>query len=543
MRNRTLFSMPSLFFIVSFFFLTCNLPEHESSTGNDSSTLPNIVFLLIDDLGTSSVPIYDNNPDSIGWTSSEADGSDSIEYEIPNLLSFSQEARVYTNMYATSLCAPSRGLLITGRYPFRNGMVYPGWHTNLPAADYHQNNYSTNNAITSQTGYLNTNQVTYPQVLRAMGYQTAFGGKWNLRWGQEMCILDSNNEAYTNTYVPDQAAHLNTMGFDSTFGPIALVGNTIDYYPPQLRSEPTPQKQYLPDSLLSWMTNQLNDRSSPQYIHYCFGLIHDPYACAVDSSEYGYAPPPFDIYDYNEDSVFADKMIEVDLLVGKFVDRIDSMDNVNGTQTLIIIAGDNGTENTYYSKFNNSWVVGGKDSNKSYGSRVPFMVRWPNVVAHGIDNTLADFSDIFPTMVELVNGEDSLDSLVASGNPGYLPTYTGGQYPTESDSSYVLDGQSLLYEMTNGQMGTYVAPREGIYTQYQDVAFLANQDYQLAIEENVGFYKINFETLSDSTISTATLIPGIGQKANPNPFTSGTVEYNNYESLVNFYNTLFPNAD
>lgn len=543
----------SLIFL--FLSLTTCLPEPKKKADPPKNILPNIVFLLIDDLGMSSVPTYGNpsgNPN--GWTATNGAGTDSIKYKTPNLFSFGQEARVYTNMYATSLCAPSRGQLITGRYPYRNGIVFPGWELGEGKADFYPNNQSDQTPIiTDQDGYLDPKQVGYPDVLRAVGYQTAFGGKWNLRYGQTMGALDGVDSTYMNTYVPKQKEHLFQMGFDTTFSPVALVGNTIDYYPPELQDKPTLDEQYLPNELAGWMRNILiegRQQNTPQYIHYCFGLIHDPYG----SDEYGYSPPPRDSGLYNNDAVWADKMEEVDLLLGQFVRLIDSLDQVNGTETMIIVAGDNGTEpngenDNYFSKYNDTWVQGGKFSNYTHGSRVPFMVRWPGVVPDTVDHTLTDFADIFPTMVELVNGEQALDSLVGGLNDGFTPSYKGGLHPVQTDSSYVIDGQSLLFDMTEGKMGGQISPRAAVYAQTSSQAFLANEAYQLRINSNSqytdvlnGFFKINDETLLDSTISSRTLIGSIGAAPVANPFQGGTADSIGYADLIAYYFSLFPNA-
>lgn len=518
-------------------------------------SLPNIVFLLIDDLGISSVPAYGNPSDSTtGWTSLYTTRNDSIEYLAPNIASLAEESRVYTNMYATSLCAPSRGQLITGRYPFRNGIVYPGWDLDAGPAPYDTNDVSGQAPIISALGYLDSSQVGYPAVLRAMGYETAFGGKWNLRYGQTMCDLDGKQYGDTTGYlgntVPNQASHLNAMGFDQTFGPVALVGNTIDYYPPQLEDEGSLSKQYLPNALYDWMLTTLSGREAgtPQYIHYCFGLIHDPFNGACNDEHGPFSPPPpFTGKTQHDslmrDSVWAQKMMYVDGLVGKFVRAIDSVDSVNNTQTMIILAGDNGTENEYFSNFNNTWVPGGKFTNTSNGARVPFMVRWKGVVTKGADNTLSDFADVFPTMVELVQGEDALDSLVNVGNPGFHPSYKGGKYPEQTASSYTLDGQSLLYDMTGGNLGCALSPRTGIYAQTNGQALIANEGYKLGIETDVGFYQINNVTLADDSITGATLISAIGDSAVSNPFSPGSPEAANYDSLVTYYYTLFPAAN
>ena len=142
-------------------------PGNNSSSGHDYDSQPNIVFLLIDDLGISSMPNYGDHPQNdTGWTYYQGAKSDSLRYYTPVLDSFGQISRVYTNMYATSLCAPSRGELITGRYPFRNGVVNPAYDSSYPADFVVNNLIPDSSAITTSSGYLDPNQIGYPQVLQ-----------------------------------------------------------------------------------------------------------------------------------------------------------------------------------------------------------------------------------------------------------------------------------------------------------------------------------------------------------------------------------------
>jgi len=541
------------FIIISASLLACKKPHKE----NSGDTLPNIVFLFIDDLGISSVPFYQQSPTDSSYTSSYANGDSSLVYQIPNLYNFAQESRVYTNMYSTALCAPSRAALITGRYPFRNGIVYPQWAADS-AANYYPNNLDGSAPLTQALGHLNTGQVGYPEVLRAKGYNTVFGGKWNLRFGYQMAQMDgrvqpqtNNKYAYLNDTVPLQAKHLDSMGFNQTFGPIALVGNTIDYYPPQLQDSATIPDKYLPNLLFDYMADTYiagAATNTAQYIHYCFGLLHDPFSAAYLPHEYGYAPPPAYAPDNIPNQVWMQKIQEVDLLVGQFVAMVDSVDQAQGTETIIIIAGDNGTEPTYYSEFNGNFVEGGKSSNSSQGSRVPFMVRWPGTIATGIDSTLMDLTDILPTLVELVGGEEILDSLVSSRNPNYVASYKGGLHPIQNSNSYVIDGQSFLHEMTGGALGNPVSPRLAVYQQTQAQGFVANHDYILTINTSTpppkqdGFFKINNVTLVDDPVQLGDFILELGSTVQSNPFQTGTQEYINYDILGDYYYSLFPTA-
>lgn len=101
---------------------------------------PNILFIMSDDHANAAVSIY---------------GSNLIE--TPNIDRIGKEGAVFTNSFVTnSICAPSRAVLLTGKYSHLNGL-----RDNLDTFD--------------------GSQVTFPKLLRAEGYYTAMIGKWHLK--------------------------------------------------------------------------------------------------------------------------------------------------------------------------------------------------------------------------------------------------------------------------------------------------------------------------------------------------------------------------
>ena len=100
---------------------------------------PNIVFIISDDHAVQSINIY------------------SGKYGItPNIDRIGQEGAVFRNAFVTnSICAPSRAVLLTGKYSHRNG---------------HRDNRSVFDA----------SQDIFSRRLQQSGYQTAWIGKWHL---------------------------------------------------------------------------------------------------------------------------------------------------------------------------------------------------------------------------------------------------------------------------------------------------------------------------------------------------------------------------
>lgn len=119
---------------------------------------PNIIFFLADDLGYMDVGCF--NPKSF--------------YETPNIDSIAKRGTRFTQAYAACcVCSPTRGSIMTGKYPPRFGVTdfIPGARAgkliSAPNAD-----------------HLPLEEVTIAEALRDGGYATFFAGKWHLGGGE-----------------------------------------------------------------------------------------------------------------------------------------------------------------------------------------------------------------------------------------------------------------------------------------------------------------------------------------------------------------------
>ena len=109
---------------------------------------PNIVIVLVDDMGWSDIAPYGG------------------EIPTPHLDALARGGVRFTQFYATPRCSPTRASLLTGLYPHQAGMG-------------HLDNIITPGS-SGTTGRLNDRSVTIAEVLRAAGYFTAMAGKWHL---------------------------------------------------------------------------------------------------------------------------------------------------------------------------------------------------------------------------------------------------------------------------------------------------------------------------------------------------------------------------
>lgn len=117
---------------------------------------PNIVFILIDDMGYSDLPCYGHR-----------------FHETPVIDRLAEEGMRFTDAYAACpVCSPTRASLLSGQYPARVGVIdfIPG----------HWRPYEKLRVPSNRTQYLPLEIVTLAETLKTQGYVSAMIGKWHL---------------------------------------------------------------------------------------------------------------------------------------------------------------------------------------------------------------------------------------------------------------------------------------------------------------------------------------------------------------------------
>jgi arylsulfatase A-like enzyme len=154
-------------------------PE-EATTAADERP-PNIILILADDLGINDISTFGGGV---------ADG----RVRTPNIDKLAAQGAIFNQAYAGSAtCAPSRAMIMTGRYPTRTGFEFtptPSGMASTTVAIANSldngmppalvNEYGFDNPLTYEQQGLPSAELTVAEVLKAQGYRTGHIGKWHL---------------------------------------------------------------------------------------------------------------------------------------------------------------------------------------------------------------------------------------------------------------------------------------------------------------------------------------------------------------------------
>lgn len=289
----------------------------------------------------------------------------------PNIDGLAAEGVRCTDFYVpTPYCAPSRATLLTGRFPLRHGIV------RNPAPD----------AGINDVG-LSSDEITLGEVFQESGYATKLIGKWHLGHKEEFFPVKHGFDEYYGIL------------YSNDMRPVQIIENmdTVEY--PVDQSLLT--QKYTAKAIEFIKKNQ----SDPFFLHLCHAMPHKPLA----ASENFYTPE-------TKEDLYADVIRELDWSTGEILAVLEELDILD--QTIVIFMSDNGAS---YGG-NNAPLKGKKATTWEGGTRVPFMIRYPEQMPGGtVIETPCWSPDLFPTLLSMceidmpedlyVDGEEIIEVL------------------------------------------------------------------------------------------------------------------------------------
>jgi arylsulfatase A len=295
--------------------------------------------------------------DDLGYECLGCYGSQS--YKTPNLDQLAQTGLRFDHCYSQPLCTPSRVKLMTGRYNFRNYIMF---------------------------GYLDIEEVTFAHVLKNAGYSTCIAGKWQLSNG-----IEGPYNAGFDEYALWQIYR--KIGGEMVLGP--------RYADPKIYQNgkllENTKGKYGPDVFCEFIMDFIErKKSTPFLVYYPMVLTHNPFVTTPDNPDWEAKKSKRD------NKYFADMVNYLDKTIGRIVKKLEDLHLRENT--LILFIGDNGTHQNIRSKIGDKWIQGGKSLMTDAGTHVPFIANWKGtIMPERVCEDLIDFSDFMPTLAEVAN--------------------------------------------------------------------------------------------------------------------------------------------
>ena len=385
---------------------------------SEENQLPNILFILADDLGYGDVRCYNSES----------------KVPTPHLDQLAEEGILFTDAHSPStVCTPTRYSILTGRMAFRTGMrgVFTG---------------------VGGPCMIEKDRMTIGGMLQNKGYTTSLYGKWHVG----MTFFDKDGKPINKNgleavrridysrAIPDAPIH---RGFDYFFGSVCcpttdwlyafIDGDRIPVPPTKIIDRsPLPKHPYSKDNRpgmiapgysmeeidLQFMEKSLSflEEHSKKRKESPFFLFHSAQAVHLPSF------PADQFKGKTKAGPHGDFIFELDYIVGKLMAALDKYGFADNT--LVIFSSDNGPEVPTVLSMRQDYKHDGarpwrgvKRDNWEGGHRVPFIARWPGKIKPGTRSSQTlSLTDLMATFAAITNvklpqgaGEDSVNMLPA----------------------------------------------------------------------------------------------------------------------------------
>ena len=364
-----------------------------------SDDRPNIIVIVADDLGINDMTDYD-----------DLDPSGTMD--TPNIDFIANSGIKFKNAYSGSAtCAPSRGMIVTGRYatstgyeftPVPDGMARAINLFNPEETRYMAESVESNPLFDNQG--LPAEEITFAETLKDAGYYTAHIGKWHLGRGPVFAPLsqgfDESLMMASGLFLPEDDP--NVVNAYLPWDPIdkflwAILDYAASFNESSERDNWFEPKGYLTDYYTDEALKVIEaNKNRPFFLYLAHWGVHTPLQAL--KSDYD----KLTHINNHIERVYAAMIMSLDRSVGRIVESLEA--NGLSDNTWIIFTSDNGGANYIGLRYINSPYRGWKLTLFEGGIKVP-LIFWKDGIASQEVAQRAMHIDIMPTIHGLINEE------------------------------------------------------------------------------------------------------------------------------------------
>ncbi len=447
--------------------LSCGqtVTQAPAKSGVLTNKKPNIVFILVDDMGAGE-------PSYVGGL-----------IPTPAIDSLAEQGMQFTDAHtSSSVCTPTRYSILTGRY---------NWRSRLKSA-----------ALVKATSpaLMDANRLTLAKMLKQSGYQTGLVGKWHL--GVDWQLLDKSNDPelhieqkykQPSSWLIDYSQPFKNGPVDQGFDQAFFILSSLDMPPyvylkdNQATSIPTVNKGFAHNEyndykrigaadkdfnantvLAKWATESrryikdkaTNNKDQPFFLYVALTSPHTP---VTPGEKFKGRYPQY--------STYADFMAETDWVVEQILAELKA----SGLEddTMVVFTADNGfapyveIPKMIKAGYRPSGPYRGAKANiYEGGHRVPFIVKWPNKIAAGkTSEQTINSTDIFATFADMLGKKQQIPDNAAEDSFSFYANLMGNDKAVRPFTiHHSIKGQFAIRQgdwkllMTTGDGGGWALP-------------------------------------------------------------------------------------
>ena len=417
--SRYRFQLVGLMVLVSF-GSSWSLDIRAAAAAHSKS--PNIVMILVDDMGYGDAECYNSES----------------KIPTPTINQLARDGMRFTDAHAAGpLCHMSRYGLLTGRYPFRTDV----------------SRWPNHPLITSH-------QTTIASLLAGNNYETAMVGKWHLGFeenGYDQPLpggpvdrgFDSFFGIRASTDIPpyfyirdnqavspptDTIESRNTKGWSAIQGEFWRAGGIA----PGLELQDV-LPRFTDEAIDVIQRHEKKPSDQPLFLYLAYPAPHTPWL------------PAKQFHGKSGAGMYGEFTMMVDHMIGRVLSALEKANMAD--DTLVIFSSDNGPvwyeeDVARFGHDSSGGLRGMKADAWECGHRMPLIVRWPGTVPAGSVNTrLVCFTDFLATFSELVGVE--LSEGAGPDSISFYKTLMGQSEP---------DRPTLVMKSGNGSMTAREGP-------------------------------------------------------------------------------------